>query len=918
MLRSGTPVTGSDLDGLLAAQSALDLTLQEPSEALRVADRLLASRCGPHAASIAHRAAGLALADVGDLPHAERRLREATKIAEQHGLDRPAAQARMSLAVVLGARGDLAGALRELDRAEATLRGNDRAEVVAQRAHVFGTAERYEESMAAYGRALPVLRRSGNVRFEALALLNRSVFRSLHGDLRGAEADLRRCIDVARGAGLSQVLADAENNLGYLAACRGEIPAALAAFARAEAVPGVGAVPLATTWLDRATTLLRVGLPGDAAADAARAAALLDRVGHRHDAAAARLLLAESLLARGDTADAVRLADATAAELRRRRRPLAAARAIHTAIRARHANGERGAPLLHDARRNAEQLERLAGPARNSSVSDRPERAAATAPFGARPALLLLARILIEQGRTAEAARVLARCTDRRSATRERVAVYNVRALMHSRDGDVAAARRAVRSGLRLVHEYAAALGTGELRAAAFADGRELAALGTSLALKTRRPTDVLMAAETQRARSLDRPPTRPPADAALAAALANLRRVELEAADLDNAEPARLGAERARLERAVRDRSRSGPGGDASQPNAGWSGQADQLLRLDRGGIAADVFERLTAALGPRGLVVYLRCGDDLSAVTIHDGLARLHSLGRWEPIVGEMAALRFAAHRLWRSPAVPATGRATRSADDALAAVRAALDRAACLLDDALLAPLGLPADRALVLLPTAELHAIPFGLLPSLRGRPVQLIPSLTWWLNAAPRSADRGTGRVVLAAGPGLRHATREVRGLAALRPGATVLTGRHATVDAVLAAMDGAAIAHLACHGRFRADHPDFSSLEFVDGALTVYDLHRLRRPPRLLVLTACEAARTAARPGEQLLGLAAGVLGLGTQTLIAPVTAVPDRDARRLAVALHARLATGAPPAVALAAAAADTGVSGFVCLGGR
>lgn len=866
---SGTPLTGSDLDGLLAAQHALDLTLRDPAEALRAAESLLAGRCGPQAAAIAHRAAGLALADVGDLPAAERRFRTAIDVAERHGLERPAALARMSLAVVLGARGGISAALQELDRAQTALHGTDRAEVLAQRGHVLGTADRYEESMAAYRRALPVLRRSGNVRFEALALLNRSVFRSLHGNLREAEADLRRCVEVARGAELTQVLADAENNLGYVAACRGEVPTALAAFARAEAVPGVGAVPLATTWLDRATTLLRVGLAGDAAADAARAAALLEEAGHRHDAAAARLLLAECLLAQGNRASAASLAEATAAELRRQRRPLAAARAIQLTIRARHANGERGAGLLRDARRNAAQLDRLA------------------VPLATRPAHLLLARMLVEEGRTAEAGAVLERCPDRDSTARERVAAWTVRALMHRQDRDAANARRAVRSGLRVVHEYAAALGTGELRAAAFADAHELAALGVRLALDTGRPMSVLIAAETLRARSLDRPPTRSPADAALAADLAGLRRVELDLADLDRPEPAHLRVERARLERAIRDRAHTTPGGGRATPTT-----------LDVG--------RLNTALGSRALVAYLLCDEDLHAVTIVDGTPRVHKLGPWEPIAREIAAARFAAHRLWRGT----------TARDARDATRAALDRAADLLDAALFAPLALPADRALVLLPTAELHALPFGLLPSLRGRPVQSIPSLAWWLTAARRPAARA-GRVVLAAGPGLRHATREIHEIAAQRPDAIVLTGRHATTEAILAAMDGAAVAHLACHGRFRADHPDFSSLEFADGVLTVHDLQRLRRPPRLLVLSACDAARTGARPGAELLGVAAALLGGGTRTLIAPVTAIPDRDARVLGTALHARLAAGSRPAVALAEAAAHTRVSGFVCLGG-
>ena len=48
---------------------------------------------------------------------------------------------------------------------------------------------------------------------------------------------------------------------------------------------------------------------------------------------------------------------------------------------------------------------------------------------------------------------------------------------------------------------------------------------------------------------------------------------------------------------------------------------------------------------------------------------------------------------------------------------------------------------------------------------------------------------------------------------------------------VLAALDGAWLAHIAAHGRFRADSPLFSSLRMHDGPLTVYDFEQLHRAP---------------------------------------------------------------------------------------
>lgn len=868
------PIAGCDYDGLAAAHHALDLALRDPAAALRVAAEVIAARTGPHAAAVAHRAAGLALADIEDLPAAVDRFRQAIAIADRHELRAAAAKARMSLAVSLAGLGKLPAALRELDRAAQASKGVDRAEVLAQRALLLGRAGRFTESMDGYRTAIPVLRRSGNIRFEALALLNRGALRALHGDLPAAETDLRRCASVARDGDLTQVLADAENNLGYVAACRGDVSSALAAFARAERVPGVGPGQLAATWTDRATALLRVGLAGEAAQDAARAVALLERTGRVLDAASARLLLAEALLADGDPASACELARSTAVDLRRQHRRPWATQAMHVAVAARYAVGERSGALIRAARANAVEAERLLGSA------------------SARHPRLLLARMLVDRGRTVEAAALIADRPGRNASAHLQLADWTVRALMHRQNQKDAAARRAVRAGLRVVTDYAAALGASELRAGAAAHGRELAQLGIRLALDTEDPVEVLAAAETLRARSLDRPATRPPKDAILAADLAALRQITTEIATGGGMPRTGLRAERARLERSIRDRTRTAPRG-ADGPPPPLSVRA------------------IATKLGTRALVAYLRSDEDLCAVTIVDAQPRLHRLGPWSRLAREIAAARFAAHRIWRAG----------YGEDVHPAVHRALAHAADALDAALLCRLPEIADRALVLAPTAELHAISWSLLPSTLGRPVQVVPSLGWWQTktgqARPGQSLASTGQVLLAAGPGLRHAGPEVRAIGRRRPDALVLTGRQSTVEAILAGLDGADLAHLACHGHYRADHPDFSALELSDGPLTVHDLHRLRRPPRILVLSACEAARSAARPGEEIMGLAAALLALGTHTLIAPVTAVPDRGTRVLMSALHERLAVGDSPPVGLARATADTGLPGFTCFGG-
>jgi CHAT domain-containing protein len=214
-----------------------------------------------------------------------------------------------------------------------------------------------------------------------------------------------------------------------------------------------------------------------------------------------------------------------------------------------------------------------------------------------------------------------------------------------------------------------------------------------------------------------------------------------------------------------------------------------------------------------------------------------------------------------------------------------------------------------------PTGALYGIPWATLPSLRGRTIIVAPSAATWSELESRSPSRGR-RTAFVAGPRLRHAATEVRAAASLRTHATVLTGASATAEATLAAIDGAKLAHIACHGRFRADSPLFSSLELVDGPLNVHELQRLRRAPEMVVLSACDLATSELHPGDELLGLAAALLGLGTRTVIASVVPVPDDGAKHLMLDFHRRLVAGAAPATALAAAQACTSVAGFVCLG--
>jgi CHAT domain-containing protein len=176
----------------------------------------------------------------------------------------------------------------------------------------------------------------------------------------------------------------------------------------------------------------------------------------------------------------------------------------------------------------------------------------------------------------------------------------------------------------------------------------------------------------------------------------------------------------------------------------------------------------------------------------------------------------------------------------------------------------------------------------------------------------------------AAGPGLPGADAEAAAVAALHQ-AGALVGPAATVRAVTGLIDGARVAHLAAHGHIHQNNPLFTSLAFADGPLTVYDLKQLRKAPEVVVLAACDMGRPTVRSGDELLGLSATFLALGTRQIVAPVASVPDAETAPLMVAFHRFLIAGEPAASALSRARQELGethpaafaaAAGFVSIG--
>ncbi|HEY4020365.1 MAG TPA: CHAT domain-containing protein [Pseudonocardiaceae bacterium] len=318
-----------------------------------------------------------------------------------------------------------------------------------------------------------------------------------------------------------------------------------------------------------------------------------------------------------------------------------------------------------------------------------------------------------------------------------------------------------------------------------------------------------------------------------------------------------------------------------------------------------ADVAE-VMAHLGDRAMVSFLNSNNEIFALVVCDNRVRLLHLGD----VSDVAVAAQELHADLDALAPDSLPAQLATAVSTSAARRA--DR----LDNRLIRPLAkLIGDRELVIVPTGALYATGWGALPSLRGRPVVVAPSATAWLAAA--RADDHHGHTVLVGGPHLAAAVGEVGSLRVHHPDARVIGTEHATVQGVLAALDGAALAHVAAHGTHEPENALFSHLDLVDGALFAHEITRLHRPPQHVVLAACELALSRIRPGDEALGFAGALLAAGGRTVTAAITRVGDQAAAAAMGDYHRHLAAGAAPATALAdAIAVDPFRRPFICLG--
>ncbi|WP_329474133.1 CHAT domain-containing tetratricopeptide repeat protein [Streptomyces sp. NBC_01723] len=899
-----------------------------PNEALARAEELLAADPSPLHASVAHQVIGIWQRDFGDTRLALAHLRRARDLASRADSPEREADVLATLGVALVHSGRTREGLAAFERGVARGTGHTRARVLFRRAYVWWVLGRHGEALEDVRRAIPVLRQADDVIWTARALTLRATVHLALGSVERADADFTAAERLWDTTGQEHDKADAVESRGLAAFRSGDVPAALRLLDEAEERYAKLGTPTFMLTIRRCEVLMAAGLATEALAEADAATAALDGIGGQSTRRAELLLVA---------ARAARLAGEPRTSLARaalavrlfagQRRTWYETHARLVLLEARVATGRASGRLVADAAAVAERLAAFGAPA-------------------APEASLLAGRIALGLGWTADAERHLAVAARSRHGgpPLARMTGWAAQALRARAAGSARGVLEACRRGLDVLDDHRMTLGASELRARATAQGAELAALAQEASLVSGGPRRLLVWSERWRATVLTAPPTRPPADPALLSGMTAFREIaaRAEEARTDGGRPVpALEREQRRLEREIRSRTlhmRGGAPGDGNRFDVG------RLLRR----LGDDV--RLVELAVLDGRVHVLLCGQgrvrrfeagllaeaEREAEHVQAGLRRLAHPGAEArlPLV-EAAGARLqelllgpaAAHlgsgpvvvvppgRLHRVPwaLLPALRERVLSVSPSASSWLRASDTAPPPGGrQVLVRGPGLASGGAEVT-ELAERYGAPGA--PG-RATPGVAAPDATTpgapgtgtyrgpegRTDGTPDRADGTPDRTGRGLGPangyGVPGGGAGAPDLPVPRP--TVLEGDAARVPRVLRELDGAALAHIAAHGTFRADSPLFSSLRMADGPLIVHDLERLDRSPYRIILSCCDTARFASVGADELLGLVTALLPLGTAGVVACSAPVNDAAVVPLMLTLHKGLDAGLSLAEAL------------------
>lgn len=226
-------------------------------------------------------------------------------------------------------------------------------------------------------------------------------------------------------------------------------------------------------------------------------------------------------------------------------------------------------------------------------------------------------------------------------------------------------------------------------------------------------------------------------------------------------------------------------------------------------------------------------------------------------------------------------------------------------------LLAPLGLPAGKRLVIVPHGPLHYLPFQALRLdgqylIERNPISIAPSISIAARlaqrtptAAPQLLAFGNPTINPEVADPLPGAEKEVHELAQRFPGARLFFRDEASKDNFASNAPASRLVHIAAHAMADTLDPLHSKVLLADkdgkpNYLEAKDVLGMRLDNvAMIALSACESGLGRVENGDEVLGFTRSFLSAGTSTLLASLWPVSDAATEKLMTTLYTDLAKG-------------------------
>jgi CHAT domain-containing protein/tetratricopeptide (TPR) repeat protein len=172
-------------------------------------------------------------------------------------------------------------------------------------------------------------------------------------------------------------------------------------------------------------------------------------------------------------------------------------------------------------------------------------------------------------------------------------------------------------------------------------------------------------------------------------------------------------------------------------------------------------------------------------------------------------------------------------------------------------------------LIFVPHRLLHYLPFhafhdGEKYLIDRFTISYAPSATIYGLCHQKSANAtGPSLIMGVPDPQAPSILEEVQAVAATLPEPDLLLGASASEANLKERGPRSRLVHIATHGYFRQDNPMFSGIRLGTSYLSLFDLYSLKLPVSLVTLSGCTTGVNVVAAGDELLGLARGLLSAG-------------------------------------------------------